>query len=297
MMDIRFLFVLLFAAESVATNSAAQSPITRRYSAGDSIAYHMTGVNAGRSDTARYTADVAGNVVRDSVGGFVEHLAWTNLIVNGHGVSLPLPGSPRTAQHLSLSPRWRPTADTRGLAPELLAPVLDLLTFYVDLQLAGRLPALAKPGDHAFLPLSVSPTWGDGITLLRGQDAIDFDVTLTVIDTTANTASVVVRHVPPAKPVIDFPASWMDEPIGSAPNNWLQVSKLPNGRYSGAAGRETFDVVLTVSTRDGRLTRATMSNPVDVIERVCTDAKMTECDSPVRYRIMRDISVTAAPTG
>jgi len=271
----------------------SQSPVARRYVVGDSIRYHMVAVNAGHPDTVQYMADAAGRVTRDSAGRFVEALSWTNLVVNGRSVPLADAGWPATAQTLSLSPEWRATPNTRGLDPQLLAPVLDLLTFYVDLQLAARMSRLTKAGDHAYLPIAVSPTWGDGRTLLRGQDAIDFDLTLMSIDSTLSTADILVKHVPPAKRVIDFPAPWMEDWIGALPNNWLQLSKLANGGFLGAAGYETFDVLLTVSLRDGRLLRATMSNPVDVVERECADSRLTECAAPVRYRITRTIIVIA----
>jgi hypothetical protein len=48
-------------------------------------------------------------------------------------------------------------------------------------------------------------------------------------------------------------------------------------QYVAAVGRETFDVQLVVSLVDGRIVSATMDNPVDVLERTCSDAALTSC--------------------
>jgi hypothetical protein len=36
-----------------------------------------------------------------------------------------------------------------------------------------------------------------------------------------------------------------------------------------------------------------MENPVEVLERKCTDAALLHCGDPVRYQIMRRIDVVA----
>jgi hypothetical protein len=42
-----------------------------------------------------------------------------------------------------------------------------------------------------------------------GEDAIYFDLTLKAVNRFDNTATLVVRHVPPEKPEIRLPANWM----------------------------------------------------------------------------------------
>jgi hypothetical protein len=38
-----------------------------------------------------------------------------------------------------------------------------------------------------------------------------------------------------------------------------------------------------------------MDNPVEVLERTCNDAALSDCGSPVRYGIRRQITLDAQP--
>src|SRR6185503_16110838 len=183
--------------------------------------------------------------------------------------------------------------DMRTIDPRLVGPMLDLLTFYVDLQLAGRMPSLARAGDHARVVIPVNPSWGDGRQILRGEDAVDFDFTLERVDSASRVATLVVRHVPPVSARIKMPAPWMDAPVVDTPNNWIEVAKLPNGRVAGRVGKETFEVRMRVDLEDGRILGATLDNPVDVLERECSSAALTDCGEPIRYRILRTIAIDA----
>jgi hypothetical protein len=60
----------------------------------------------------------------------------------------------------------------RAVHPGLVGPVLDLLTFYVDLWITAKLP-LARRGDHFALPGRGSNSWADGRTLIIGEDDDD----------------------------------------------------------------------------------------------------------------------------
>jgi hypothetical protein len=48
---------------------------------------------------------------------------------------------------------------------------------------------------------------------------------------------------------------------------------------------------LKVSTEDGRLLSAHMENPVDVVDRHCKDAALTDCSESTRFKILRQISI------
>jgi len=100
-----------------------------------------------------------------------------------------------------------------------------------------------------------------------------------------------VRHVPPAQPQIKLPATWMAERVGEAQNNWVQVEKRADGKYVAGVGQETFDVQIRIALGTGRILSAVMDNPVDVLERTCTDAALTACGPPERYRIHRHITL------
>lgn len=286
----RFLFAaaLLCAASPARPAAAPDSPLARRYQEGDSLRYHMEATNADRSDTLRYSADVSGFVRRDTLGRFYEDLAWSHLVRNGQ----PLTFAPGAGVHqrLTLAPEYMIPPDMAHTDPRLVAPVLDLLTFYVDLWLAGKMP-LRKPGDTSRVPVRTSNSWADGRHLVLAEDAVDFDLSLTALDPATHTATVLVRHVPPDSVRVRLPAGWMRAPVAGTPNNWVQVARADSGRWVAGVGRETFDVTLTVDLRDGRLRAATMANPVEVLERTCADSTLASCGEPVRYRILRTITL------
>jgi len=178
----------------------------------------------------------------------------------------------------------------------LIGPITDLLTFYADAKIAMNQKGLVRAGDHAYVSFGAPNSWADGTRVVIGEDAIDFNVTLQSIDPATQVAIVVVRHLPPQHPQIKLPARWMSTPVSESQNNWVQVEKKSDGTYVAGVGQETFDVELKIALATGRILSATMDNPVDVMERACTDAALTACGSPERYRILREITLTADPT-
>jgi hypothetical protein len=283
-------------ATAVAANAplGAQSPgasvLARRYREADSLHYVMNATNQGRTETLRYSARADGVVHKDSLGRFIEDFEWSHLVRNGRDVALV--AGPSVRQRLTLSPDFMLPPDVARTDPRVLPPVLDLLTFYVDLWLSAKLP-LAHAGDHARVPRGTPNSWADGRVVILGEDAIDFDITLMSIDSAARRARLQVRHVPTAAAVVHFPASWMQPALFDTPNNWVEVTKTSDTSYVAGAGRETFDVDIDVRLTDGAIIAATMENPVDLMERVCRDAALTTCAPPYRYRILRRISLEA----
>jgi hypothetical protein len=83
----------------------------------------------------------------------------------------------------------------------------------------------------------------------------------------------------------------MHVPVADTPNNWAEVGKSKDGKYVASVGKETFDVVIETSLTDGRILSATMDNPVEVLERECSDAALTSCGEPIRYQIRRLIEI------
>ncbi|HWH53655.1 MAG TPA: hypothetical protein VN651_19040 [Gemmatimonadaceae bacterium] len=277
---------LLALALSLSVPAAsAASQLARRYAAGDTIGYVMDGLNSeGGRDTIRYRATAAGIVTRDSTGRYAEQLTWTHLDRNGSGVPL----DPRRArQTLSLAPEWQLLPDLRDAAPELIGPMLDLFTYYVDAKLAVAQPSVRSPGDSVLLPLGVGGSWADGRSVLIGKDAVDFEIK--VLSVAGDRATVQVRHVPPQANKLDLPAAWMNEPVATLPNNWVEVVERTDGHYRARVGAESFTVELQLSRKDGRLLSATMQNPVAVVERDCEDRALSVCGPPRRYLISRVI--------
>lgn len=265
--------------------------LTRKYREHESISYRMLGINQGKRDTIRYEAQVAGEVKRDSAGILYEDLHWTSLSLNGARFPLT-PASTGFHQLLSLSPAFSLSVPKlSAVQPELIGPIVDLLNFYVDLQLTMRQSQLHREGDHAYVKHSLPNSWADGVHVLVGEDAIDFDIVLGPVSVSDQSLSVVVRHVPPQKPGIKLAADWMQSPVSDCPNNWVKVTKTQGGQYVAAVGKETFAVTIKVNRPTGAIISASMDNPVEVLERECPDSTLANPGNPIRYTIHRRIEL------
>jgi hypothetical protein len=286
------------AAGPMNATTAAAPPVAlaRHYQDGEKIAYTIGCLNQSPSKTTEYEARAEGVVSKDPAGIFVENLAWTDLHLNDDQVRLSA-ASRVFRQPLSLAKGFKlAIPDLSKVQSGLIGPIADLLTFYADVKIAMNQQTLTHAGDHAYVKYGAPNSWADGTHIILGEDAVDFDVTLQSIDQAAQVATLMVRHVPPAQPRIKLPAPWMSERVGSAANNWVQVEKGSNGKYIAGVGQETFDVEIKLALATGRIVSATMDNPVDVLERVCTDAALTACGAPERHSIHRRITLRADPT-
>jgi hypothetical protein len=258
----------------------------RQYREGEAIKYHMKGKN----EAWQYEIDGNGVVEKNAAGAFVEEIGWSELHSGGAALPIP-PESAAFRQELSLDPAFgMRLPDFSKVSPMLIGPMADLMTFYSDLWLAGKMGNLSKVGDHAYIPMSSANSWADGSRVVLGEDSIDFDLTFKEIDQSAQTAKLLVRHVPPKEPKIKLPAEWMKKPVADTPNNWVEVAK--NGdKYVAEVGKEIFDVEIVVSLRDGRMLSATLENPVKAIRRECSDAALTSCGEATPRDILRQITV------
>ncbi len=274
----------------VASGRGGSNPLSRSYRVGDRERYEMTASHEDPRGVLRYSAVAATTAVRDTGGHFVENVDWSALIVNGSRTALT-PANSQGVQWVTLDTAVIPRIPNLQAAhPSLIGPMLDLMTFYVDLQLAAKQPSLRRAGDRQYVHVNTPASWADGRQVIVGQDVIDFDITLMRIDRDSGRATLVVRHVPPEMPAISLPVGWMKERVGTTANNWVQVVKAGDA-YLAAVGEETFDVTLVVSLADGRVISATMVNPVDVLERTCTDRALEQCGAGRRYRIARKVTV------
>ena len=287
------LFFLLSGAAFLVGQSPAPhpSPLHRQYHEGEKLVYRMNGVN----EAWKYTIQADGVVKKNSSGEFFEEYRWSKMETAGQPMAL----SPQTAefrQRISLDPNQMPSVpDFAKVDLKLIGPITDFMTFYSDLWLAIKVGQLKQVGDHFFLPNGVPNSWADGSHVVLGESAIDFDLTLKSVNTADGSAVLLARHVPPQKPRIKLPATWMQTPVADTANNWVGVSKNQDGTYAAAVGKETFDVEIKVSLTDGKILSASMDNPVQTIERTCSDAALTQCDAPKPHTILRKIEIALQP--
>jgi hypothetical protein len=295
----RNLFLLLITAiaspgiGSAQTPPAAPSILTRHYQEGEKLTYQMKATNKDRVNSTAYEIDGVATVKKNAAGNFVEEYAYTNFTQNGQPFVMT-PAMKDFRQTLSLDPATPSGVPNLSQVIPMVGPITDMLTFYADLWLSAKLNKFAKPGDHFYFDaMSGTPnSWADGNYTIIGEDVIAFDITLTQIDAANKIATLEVRHVPPTNPQIKLPAEWMHAPVADTPNNWVELQKTSDGKYSGQVGKETFDVIMKISLVDGKILSATLDNPVEVIERDCTDVALTKCGEPMRYQIRRQVEIS-----
>jgi hypothetical protein len=275
-------------ANPAPANTAPANPLHRQYREGEKLVYRMKGVN----ENWHYVIVADGVVKKDAAGKYFEEYQWTHMMSAGQPVELSA-GSAEMRQRLTLDPDQNPSKpDLSKADPKTIGPITDMMTFYVDLWLAGKFGVLKKAGDHFYFRNPMPPSsWADGARVILGEDAIDFDMTLKSVDTAAGTALLEVKHVPPHDSALPLKAAWMQAPVGSGANNWVEVTKTPEGKYQAGVGEETFTVDVTVSLADGHIVSATMDNPVKTIERTCEDEALTKCGDTKPHAILRTIEI------
>jgi hypothetical protein len=270
--------------------AAAQTPLSRRYREGEVVFYRMTASNRDRFRTTTYRADATGTVKKGPSGSFVEEFTWSNFVFDDKPVELPAAKDFR--QLLSLTPGYPMSMPDIRPVLRIVGPIADLLTFYVDVALATQQGSLAKEGDHFRFDHGTPASWADGSYVVVGEDSIDFDITLKELNVIDRVATLLVRHVVPTEPKVRIPVEWMRAPVADTPNNWVEVQKLQDGTYRAQVGKELFDATIRISLVDGRILGATLVNPVEVSERICTDDALTKCRQPVSSQILRQIEIS-----
>jgi hypothetical protein len=287
-MKILAVFVTISAIIAGQDVPPGASPLLRRYSEGEKLVYRMKAVN----EDWHYEIEADGVVKKGSDQTYFEEFGYSRFISDGQPVTLS-PASANFRAQFSLDPNHTPglpnlsQVDTR-----LIGPITDLFTFYTDVFVAVRTGALNQSGDHFYLKQGIPASWADSNYTLLGEDSMDLDFTLKDVNRARNTATLVVRHVPPEKPEVRIPADWMQKAIADTPNNWVQVQKKGEGKYLAAVGKEVFEDQIVLSLSDGKILSATMENPVQTVERVCTDSAATQCGEPRPRLIRRQIEIS-----
>jgi hypothetical protein len=232
-----YVFVVLAAGQAFAAEKKDDVSLGRNYREGELVRYRMRASNQNGDRTTSYEAQANGIVRRNLAGAFVEEFTWTGLSVHGHAVASTSTGT-QVQQKLSLDPRFKLSIpDLSKVQPTLIGPMADLLTFYADVQLAIRQQGLRHTGDYAYIKRPQPNSWADHVHTLVREDAIDFDITLASVNESLKKVSLIVRHVPPARPEIAVTAEWMRIPVSDVANNWVQVVKEGN-EYVASVGKK-----------------------------------------------------------
>ena len=82
--------------------------------------------------------------------------------------------------------------------------------------------------------------------------------------------------------------------VADTPNNWIDVKKN-GGKFIAEVGKETFDVEIKLSLKDGKILSATLDNPVQAQKRECSDAALLDCGEASAHQIHRHIEIQSVP--
>ena len=258
--------------------------LIRAYVPGQILQYEMTGSNDGWEYQLRAT-DVT---KKDDSGAFYEEIAWSDLHSNA-----PLKLSPASLafrQTLSLdnADKYMTIPDFSKVQPFLIGPITDTLTFYSDVLLANN-AGLVKAGQHEYVEHGKPNSWADGQRVLIGQDAIDFDISVLQVSQKDQTLTLLIQHVPPRHPRLEYPATWMNNPVANTRNNWEQLEHTGE-KYIAQVGQETFDVRITLDLRDGKIFSASLHNVIIAVSRECKDRDLTNCGMAATKSMRREVS-------
>jgi hypothetical protein len=281
---------LAFLFLTAISTAQTDSPLARHYTEGEKLTYHMKASN----DGWKYEVQANGIVKKDASGHFIEEYSWSDF--KSDAPMMLSPASLNFRQTLSLDPAIPPSIPNLSqVQPFLIGQITDLLTLYADLWIAAKQSTLAHAGDHAYIKLGTPASWADGNYVILGEDSIDFDITLKELNSSSQVATLVVKHVPPAHPAVKLPAPWMQTAVADTPNNWIDVKKNPAGKFIAEVGKETFDVEIKISLKDGRILSATLDNPVLARKRECSDAAFLECGDATDHQIHRHVELQVLP--
>lgn len=290
MMKVLAMFLVICSGSGFVMQQGATpnpNPLLRHYHDGEKLTYHMKGIN----ETWHYEIQADGVVRKDSAGTYSEEYRWSHLISDNQETALT-PANQDLRQEVTLDPNHNPTfPNLSKVGPQIVGPITDLMTFYIDLWMTVKIGQLVRAGDHFYFKRGTPNSWADGSYVLIGEDSIDFDFTLKDVHPSDNTAILVVRHVPPEKPEIRLPADWMHKPVADTANNWVEVRKIKGGKYLAAIGKESFVVEMKISLKDGKILSGSMDNPVETEERECDDAALVHCGNPKPHHIHRQIEM------
>jgi hypothetical protein len=136
-------------------------------------------------------------------------------------------------------------------------------SIYSDL--ANKMGIFSEAGERFYCKSGTPNSWAPGNYVLLGQDSIDFDLRLTKV--------------------------WMRTPVAETPNNWVEVEKHGEKKIVAEVGKETFEVEISVSLKNGKIISAAIANPVEGLSPECEDAELSRCGPPKRFQILRRIDV------
>jgi hypothetical protein len=278
-----YCFPLLTAAQS-------SSSFSRSYTAGESYRYRLsTNVTHNGKWHSRIVAVCELKVVKDSNGIPADELRWISKKVLTLKDTLDMSAeAARVAPYLiSLHPEGKldlPLITVPGMTGE----ITDLNTFFVAVAPASGVRHLKRKNDRFTKPEPARGNFANGKDIIAGEDCIQ--MTLSLLEDAADSVVLQTDFVPPAAPCLHYLLDEMRTPVvKDTLNNFQMVRPTVNGKFNVLFGKEKFNITSTLQKRDGKITRALMSNTLTLKMKLNYDAAYAGCQAEIPFTIQRDL--------
>ncbi|MGN6418005.1 MAG: hypothetical protein ACTHMC_10970 [Pseudobacter sp.] len=270
--------------------------LTRKYKVGDVYRYRMT-TNVVHNDKWQSTiiAVCELKVVLDSNKIPYDEIKWISKKVIKAKDSTEYPEEIKNTSpyRISLHPDGKldiPPIQESGMTGE----ITDLNTFFVAISPKLGIGQLHKPHDNFTKPENVKGNFANGKDILKGEDCLE--VTAVLQRSTRDQAVVQTDFMPPSVPCLQYLSQEMTKPVaGETINNFQMVRVSANDKVNLFYGSEKFNINSTISSKDGKLQSAYMTNTLFLTLKLNCEKDYTGCQHTMPFTIDRKISLVLLP--
>jgi hypothetical protein len=172
--------------------------------------------------------------------------------------------------------------------------ITDFNTFYVAIHGKAGMSKLKKQGDVYESPSPVKGNFGNGKTILKGEDCINISSKLVE----ANAAQVIVQtsFLPPVQACLDYYLPALSKPVsGDTLNNIQMIMAAGKEKVNLQFGKEKFIITSHINIADGMLTQAYMTNELILRLKMNCNNTLEDCQMEIPWHICRTIDLKLLP--
>lgn len=286
-----FLYLLLLVCCFPSWTAAqSSSSFSRRYTAGEVYRYRLTtNVTHNGKWQSGIIAVCELKVITDANGIPADELRWiSKKVITAGDTSDQSAGAARVAPYrISLDPRGKldlPPISVPGMTGE----ITDLNTFFVAVAPASGVHSLKRKGDRYTRPDAVKGNFANGKDIITGDDCLQMSVSL--LEDAKDSVVVETAFEPPSSACLQYLLDDMRVPVvKDTLNNFQMVRPSGNSKFNVLFGREVFYITSTLQKRDGRITRAGMSNTLRLKMKLNCDSAYSNCQAEMPFTIQREL--------
>jgi hypothetical protein len=178
--------------------------------------------------------------------------------------------------------------------PRMTGAITDFNTFYVAIHEKAGMRRLRKPGDQYELPTPVKGNFGNGKTILKGEDCISISSTLKEVK--GRQVVIQTNFHPPKQSCLNYYLPAFSKNVsGDTINNIQMIMAAGGGQVNLQFGKESFEVTSHVNIADGMLTEAVMANDLMLRLKVNCNESLQDCQTELPWHIYRSVRLRLLP--